>query len=101
MCDSHLHIGATRARLIADRARVQAKLDELGVRHTRACGNFVFFDTGMPLADFRAEMRAHGISIARPFEPFPTWSRVSIGTTAETDALLAALPETLKARKVA
>jgi histidinol-phosphate aminotransferase len=99
--DDEEHHKATRARLIADRARVQAKLDELGVRHTRACGNFVFFDTGMPLADFRAAMRARAISIARPFEPFPTWSRVSIGTTAETDALLAALPETLKARKVA
>lgn len=97
--EDEAHHRTIRGRLIADRTRIQAKLAELQVRHTRAYGNFVFFDTGMPLADFRAALRERGIQIARPFEPYSTWSRVSVGTTAETDALLAALPEALKVSK--
>lgn len=95
------HHRTIRARLIGDRARIVARLDELGLRHAQALGNFLFFDTGMPLADFRAAMRQRGISIARPFAPYSTWSRISVGTTAETDALLAALPAALQARKAA
>lgn len=95
------HHRTIRARLIADRARILARLDELGLRHAQALGNFVFFDTGMPLPDFRRGMRERGISIARPFAPYSTWTRISVGTTTETDALLAALPVVLQARKAA
>jgi histidinol-phosphate aminotransferase len=88
---------ATRDAILADRARVHAKLDALGLQRTDAQGNFVFFDTGMPVQQFRDRMLAQGIKVGRPFEGYDTWSRTTIGRHEEVDRFLAALPVALKA----
>jgi histidinol-phosphate aminotransferase len=88
---------STRESIVADRARVHAALDRMGLRHTDAQGNFVFFDTGMPVQQFRDRMLAQGIKVGRPFEGYDTWSRTTIGRRDEVDRFLAALPGVLKA----
>jgi histidinol-phosphate aminotransferase len=87
----------TRDAILADRARVHAKLDGLGLQHTAAQGNFVFFDTGMPVQQFRDRLLAKGIKVGRPFDGYDTWSRTTIGRREEVDLFLAALPGALGA----
>jgi histidinol-phosphate aminotransferase len=87
---------STRAAILADRARLHATLDRLGLQHAAAQGNFVFFDTGMPVQQFRERMKAQGIKVGRPFAGYPTWSRTTIGRHDEVDRFLAALPLALK-----
>lgn len=86
---------STRAAILADRARVHAAIDKLGLPRTAAQGNFVFFDTRVPLQGYRDRMLAQGIKVGRPFAGYPTWSRVSIGRREEIDRFLAALPAAL------
>jgi histidinol-phosphate aminotransferase len=88
---------STRASILADRARLHAAIDGLGLPRTEAQGNFVFFDTRVPLQGYRERMLAQGIKVGRPFGGYDTWSRVSIGRTEEIDRFLAALPSALRA----
>jgi histidinol-phosphate aminotransferase len=85
----------TRRKILADRERVRAACDRFGLARADAQGNFFFFDAGMPAEAFRARMRNARIEVGRPFEPYRNWCRVTIGTTADTDAFLAALPAAL------
>lgn len=71
----------SRARLHEGLGITTAALRELKLRHVEnGRGNFVFFDTGGPLADFSAAMRRAGYMVGRPFAPYATWCRVSMGT---------------------
>ena len=88
---------STLASILADRTRVHAAIDALGLPRTDAQGNFVFFDTRMPVQRFRDRLLAQGIKVGRPFEGYPTWSRVSIGRREEIDRFLDALPAALQA----
>ena len=70
-----------RARLKEGLGITTAALGELKLPHVEnGRGNFVFFDTGGPLADFSAAMRRAGYMVGRPFAPYSTWCRVSMGT---------------------
>jgi histidinol-phosphate aminotransferase len=86
---------ATRKAIVDDRARIHAALDRLGLRHTNAQGNFVFFDTGQPVKTFQDAMRAQGIRVGRRFDVYDTWSRVTIGRREHVDRFLDALPRAL------
>jgi histidinol-phosphate aminotransferase len=86
----------TRASILADRARVHAAIDQLGLARADAQGNFVFFDTKMPVQDFNKRMLAQGIRTGRHFDGYDSWSRVTIGRKEEMDRFLAALPVALK-----
>ena len=88
-------LASTRDAILADRARVHATLDRLGLARAEAQGNFVFFDTGRPVKEFQERMLAQGIKVGRRFDGFDTWSRTTIGTSAEVDRFLAALPRAL------
>lgn len=90
-------IDSVRAKVAGERARWTATLDELGLRHSDARGNFVFFETGRPHAAFAAAMRARGIDIGRMFPPLDTWARISIGLPDENDAAQAALRANVRA----
>ncbi len=69
-----------------------AALRDLGRPHvTEPRANFVFFDTGGPLADFSAAMRRAGYLVGRPFAPYATWCRVSMGTLEQMQGFAAAL----------
>jgi histidinol-phosphate aminotransferase len=94
--NDHEFLQSTRAAILADRTRVHAAIDQLGLPRTEAQGNFVFFDTKMPLQTYRDRMLAQGVKVGRPFAGYDTWSRVSIGRREEIDRFLAALPAALK-----
>ncbi len=82
-----------RRRILASRARITRELDRLGMRCATPQGNFVFFDTGVPLERFAQFMRARNILVGRPFPPYDSWCRVTIGTETEVHAFLGALAE--------
>jgi histidinol-phosphate aminotransferase len=92
----HAFLRKTRDAILGDRARVQAKLDGLGLARSEAQGNFVFFDTGGPLPRFQQAMMARGIKVGRHFAGYDTWARVTIGRRPEVDKFLAALPDALR-----
>ncbi len=82
----------SRARLQEGLAITTGALRELKLRHVeQGRGNFVFFDTGGPLADFSAAMRRAGYLVGRPFPPYDTWCRVSMGTVEQMRGFAAAL----------
>ncbi len=62
----------TRRRIIASRTRITGRLSALGLKYAQPQGNFVFFDTGIPLARFSRSMQAHNILVGRLFPPSPT-----------------------------
>jgi histidinol-phosphate aminotransferase len=81
-----------RRRILASRLRITTELTRLKLRYAEPQGNFVFFDTGMPLERFTELMRARNILVGRRFAPYDNWCRITIGTEPEVDAFLAALP---------
>jgi histidinol-phosphate aminotransferase len=82
-----------RRRILASRARITAELSSLQLRYAEPQGNFVFFDTGMPLARFTSLMRERNILVGRLFRPYETWCRITIGTEPEVTEFLKALRE--------
>ena len=86
----------TRAALLADRQRICAVCDELGLKYANPQGNFVFIRVGMPTEDFRKKMLDSQIQVGRAFEPYNDYCRVTIGTTAETAVFLDALRRIIK-----
>jgi len=84
-------VATCRERIVASRARITAELTRLKRRYAEPQGNFVFFDTGMPLERFTALMRERNILVGRLFPPYDTWCRITIGTEPEVSAFLGAL----------
>jgi histidinol-phosphate aminotransferase len=81
----------TRRRIIASRKRITDELQRLGLAYAEPQTNFVFFDTGAPLAQFNQFMKARNILVGRLFAPYDTWCRITIGTEPETEAFLQGL----------
>ncbi len=81
----------TRQRIIASRQRILRELTSQQLAYAEPQGNFVFFDTGMPLADFTAKMLARNIRVGRRFPPYDNWCRITVGREPEVDAFLTAL----------
>lgn len=81
----------TRRRIIASRQRILQELKSLKMAYAEPQGNFVFFDTGMPLHDFSAAMLAKNIRVGRRFPPYENWCRITIGREPEVDAFITAL----------
>lgn len=68
----------SRAKNKEGLALVEGMYKELGLRFVKSNANFTFFETGKPVDEFRAAMKAKNILVGRPFQPFTTWARVSI-----------------------
>ena len=51
-----------------------------GYKDTDSQSNFLFVDVQMPVEDFQAGCREHGIRVGRPFPPLWTYCRISLGT---------------------
>jgi len=85
------HVRSVAARTRANRIRVHATLDALGLRHTNSVANFVFFESRLPAADVRRALTARSITPGRAFPPLDRWVRITIGTEADTDRTIAAL----------
>lgn len=89
-------VEANQEAFLRIRNNVTNQLDAWGLRYAPPHGNFGFFETGMPIADFRrTPARDYGILVGRPFPPYETWCRVSLGTEEEMQAFLAATAEVL------
>jgi histidinol-phosphate aminotransferase len=95
--DDRAFLAATRTRILASRARITAELRRLKLRYAEPQGNFVFFDSGMPLKQFQDRMRERNILVGRLFPPYETWCRISVGTELEVTAFLTALAEVTSA----
>jgi histidinol-phosphate aminotransferase len=77
-----------RRRIVASRARLTAELARLDFPYAEPHGNFVFFDTGVPIKQFIEFMRHRNIAVGRRFPPFENWCRVTIGTDPQVDAFI-------------
>lgn len=73
----------SRAKNKEGLALVEGMYKELGLRYVKSNANFSFFETGIPIDEFRETMRAHNILVGRPFQPFTTWARVSMAKPEE------------------
>ena len=81
----------TGRRIIASRKRITDELQRLGLAYAKPQTNFVFFDTGAPLAQFAGFMKARNILVGRLFAPYDNWCRITIGTEPQTAAFLQGL----------
>lgn len=84
-------LAMARQAIVTDRARMVAACRQLRLEVAEPHGNFIFFDTRRPAREFASAMLTQGVEVGRPFEPYLNWSRVSVGTTAETDRFIAAM----------
>jgi histidinol-phosphate aminotransferase len=94
----HAFLTDTRRRILASRVRITTELKRLGLTCADPQGNFVFFDTGMPLSRFSRSMSERNILVGRHFPPFDTWCRITIGTEPEVTAFLEALRAVIPTR---
>lgn len=92
-----MHLAENVKRYKAVRAYTAAGLDKLGVSYADPQGAFIYFQSGLPVADVREAMTAAGILISGSRESgvekgkYDKWARVSIGTKTEMDAFLTTL----------
>lgn len=86
-----------KARNREGRTLLTSTLTAMGKRVAPSQTNFVFFQMGMPLAQFSSAVLAKGFRVGRPFPPYRDWCRVSIGTPEEMKRFAAVLPDALRA----
>ena len=86
------HLQRTLAAIVAERGRIEAALDDLGLEHTVSHGNFVFVRSPGP-AEAAFETLLAGGLIVRPIRIDEGWFRISIGRPEDNDRLLAALAQ--------
>jgi histidinol-phosphate aminotransferase len=97
--EDHAWLKTNRERVIASRERLKAELNDLGFEVLPSKANFIFARhshfTGAELA---AHLRDRGIIVRHFGKParIAPFLRISIGTDAECDALIAALGEILR-----
>jgi histidinol-phosphate aminotransferase len=85
----------TRAKIKAGREAFVDVVKGLGKKYAEPNGNFVFFQTGMPIKTFQEKMLAEGVQVARPFPPMLDWARVTIGLPEEMAICHAAMKKVL------
>jgi histidinol-phosphate aminotransferase len=85
------YIARVRDAVAQERARWNAMLDELKLRHTDSQANFVYFDAGRPQAEVAAALKAEGVIVGRAFPPYSQWVRITIGLPEENLRAQAAL----------
>ena len=81
-------LASCRQRIVASRARVTAELARLRFPYAEPHGNFVFFDTGVPIKQFAEFMLQRNIAVGRRFPRYENWCRVTIGTDPQIDAFI-------------
>jgi len=78
-----VYVEHVRQLVAGERQRWIELLRSLGRRVTPSAANFIFFETGMPHAEFAARLSDQGVEIGREFAPYERWARVSIGLPEE------------------
>jgi len=82
LSDTH-YVSAVAAKVARERQLWLDLLRHMKVNATASKGNFVFFETGIPHAEFAASLLTDGIDIGRSFPPYDLWARISIGLPQE------------------
>lgn len=85
------HVRALVLGVRHGRDRLHAALDRLGLRHTDSRASYVFFQSRLPAQGVRDALAARGLVVGKAFPPLDDWIRITIGTAAETDAVIATL----------
>ena len=85
------HVQAVVLGVKQGRDRLHAALDRLGLRHTDSRASYVFFQSRLPAQGVREALAARGLVVGKAFPPLDDWIRITIGTAAETDAVIATL----------
>ena len=98
LADTH-YVAAVASTVAHERGIWLELLRSLNVRVTPSSGNFVFFETGIPHADFAASLLADGIDIGRSFPPYDLWARISIGLPQENARARIAVGKLLSNRR--
>lgn len=70
-------------------------LDDLGLEYVPSNTNFIFFKSGINIAELNKKMLDKGVMIGRPFPPFTKWCRISTGTIEEVNTFNSALSEVI------
>lgn len=89
------YLAGVRRQVAAERVRWLQVLDGLGLRYAQPAASFVFFDAGRPQPQVAAGLLARGVQIGRPFPPYATWARITIGRPEENATAQRALREVL------
>jgi histidinol-phosphate aminotransferase len=89
------YVEDTRGKIKAERDKLCGLLGDLGKKYAKPQGNFVFFQTGMPIRMFQERMQAENVIVGRPFPPLLDWCRISIGSPDEMAMAHAALKKVL------
>lgn len=76
-------LAAERTRNTEARAFTAKVFADLGFTVAPSQANFVFVDIRRDARAFQEACRGRGVMVGRPFPPFDTWTRVSIGTMDE------------------
>jgi histidinol-phosphate aminotransferase len=95
--DPH-YVARVHAAVAAERSRWTELLGSLGRRFTPSAANFIFFETGMPHAEFAGQLAREGIEIGREFKPYERWARISIGLPEENALARSAVRRILERR---
>jgi len=82
-----------RRTTLALRKRTTAELEQMGYEVIPSETNFFMVKTGRPASEVRAEFRAKGVAVGRPFPPMLDYLRVSIGTEDEMARFMTAWKE--------
>ncbi|WP_324753453.1 aminotransferase class I/II-fold pyridoxal phosphate-dependent enzyme [Roseovarius sp. Pro17] len=97
----HAHLARVVDLATTERKRVSAALEAKGYPCAPTQTNFVFFDTHAPARDLAEHLRGKGVLIKGWQEaPFEHWARVTIGSRAENDIFLDALPDSVTKAQV-
>ncbi|HVU03644.1 MAG TPA: histidinol-phosphate transaminase [Polyangiaceae bacterium] len=88
------HVEKSRSSNRAERDRLSTEFAALGLAVVPSQANFVYVDAKRPARPIYDALLRKGV-IVRPFGALPTGLRITVGTAAENDRLLAALREVL------
>ncbi|WP_145148808.1 MULTISPECIES: histidinol-phosphate transaminase [Paenibacillus] len=88
-------------RNATDRDFLQNEFTRLGLSYFPSQGNFIMVDLNMPSATAFQSLLKQGIIVRPGFHVYPTYIRVSVGTSEQNRAFVTALENTLAEKAVA
>src|ERR1700676_5129290 len=89
------YVAVVTRQVAQERERWFQLFRDLKLNFTPSSGNFVFFESGVPHAEFAAALMRERVAIGKAFPPYDLWARVSIGLPEENAAAHAAVRKLL------
>jgi histidinol-phosphate aminotransferase len=90
------YVAAVTRQVAQEREKWFQLFRDLKLNFTPSGGNFVFFETGVPHAEFAAALFRDGVVIGKAFPPYELWARVSIGLPQENVIARTAVRQSLR-----